>query len=158
MKYLVLILTAVAGAKIFIHWSLLMLKRQPKSKLFAEVLLKKDTNFRSKEQIEKVMESYERAPDNLLANNASRKFTYMMQNTLLKREEILLIKRYLESSVLTYEKKQFKNDAHKIHTLIKTADDEVLLNVISFMNNINIEQEAKKSLSLAYKNKIREVQ
>lgn len=158
MKTLIIILAVIAGAKVAIQFGLLMLKRQPKSNISAEDLIRKDLNHRSKEQIESIMNNYKREEVNLLAYNVSKKFGHMMQKGLLKRQEILIIRKYLESTTEP-SKAKYTNDAHAIYSMLKNSsiEDDVLFNVISFIDNVATVETEKEAITQKYKSKIREV-
>lgn len=116
-------------------------------KLILTKWLRKSTNKHHRMQqkilIDELKKIYkeEREP---LYQEAQKLFKECMQQGILKRNEILVVKRMIKDSLKAYEEEykdyKFQNDAHEIYTKFKNIHitENDWINILNYLNNIKL--------------------
>lgn len=131
----------VAAAKIFAFWAITYLKSKPKSKIYAEDIIKAQ-KVKAAPEIIPIVETLVETPriishekPNLREyDTVQYRFKCMLQARVLTRTDLKAIQEYLVKNVRYYEKKRFKNEAHAIYSILKWAELEQLQEVNNFLN------------------------
>lgn len=133
MYYIIAALLILIGFKVTLTWFVAKIGSLPKTKLYAEDIIKAGAVKAGPIPIG-IEPTYppEVKEYSMIRNNFKR----LLKSRKLTRADLKAIKKFLEENVPCYEVKRFKNEAHAIYSMLKWAELEQLLEVNKFLNTL----------------------